>query len=123
MAAPFAQAAAALKTPGELSPITKTEFGYHILQLVERKPDSQRSFEDVSGSIVEKLRKDYITRQIADHVSVLQNKPLDANPDLVASLRTRFLPAGVVLPEDAAQAAAEDAAKKKAADKDAGTKP
>jgi parvulin-like peptidyl-prolyl isomerase len=118
MAAPFAQAAAALKKPGDISPITKTEFGFHVLQLIERKPDRQKTFVDVHDDLIAKMRKDYIEKQSADHASKFRGNPLEANPDLVASLRTRFLPAGVILPEDAAKAAAEAAAKKRA-EKDA----
>src|SRR5450432_3038577 len=114
MAAPFAQAAAALKKPGEISPVTKTEFGFHVLKLIERKPDTQKTFVDVHDDLIAKMRKDYIEKQSADHASKFRGNPLEANPDLVASLRTRFLPAGVILPEDAAKAAAEAAAKKRA---------
>lgn len=114
MAPPFAQAAAALKKPGEISPITKTQFGFHVLKLVERKPDTQKTFAEVRTDLIEKLRKDYVEKQSADHVAQLRSISLDANPDLIASLRTRFLPPGAVLPEDADKAAAEAAAKKRA---------
>jgi parvulin-like peptidyl-prolyl isomerase len=114
MAAPFAQAANALKTVGEVSPITKTEYGYHVLMLVGRKPDKQMTYAEVRDGLMLRLRKDYVERQTTDHTNQLRNNVLDANPDLVASLRTRFLPPGVVLPEDA-QAAADEAKKNKAA--------
>lgn len=35
---PFAEAAARLSSVGELSPVTETEFGYHVMMLLERTP-------------------------------------------------------------------------------------
>jgi peptidyl-prolyl cis-trans isomerase C len=119
MSAPFAQAATALKKPGEISPVTKTEFGFHLLQLVDRQPDKQSSFEEVRAGLITKLRADYIEKETANHVGQMRGNPLDANPDLVASLRERFLPPSVVLPEDAEAANAAAAARKAADDKNA----
>lgn len=36
---PFQSAAFALQTPGQLSPVIKTQFGYQIIKLIERTPD------------------------------------------------------------------------------------
>ncbi|HEY6077809.1 MAG TPA: peptidyl-prolyl cis-trans isomerase [Polyangiaceae bacterium] len=36
----FARAANALETPGQLSPIVRTKFGYHVIRLAERVPAS-----------------------------------------------------------------------------------
>jgi parvulin-like peptidyl-prolyl isomerase len=115
--AQFAQAASALKTPGEISPSIKTQFGYHVLMLVERKPDSQKTYAEAHEGLIAKLRQDYIDKQAKDHTDQLRNNPLDASPELVASLRTRFLPPGAVMPQEAGEAAREAA--KKAAEKDA----
>ena len=114
--AQFAQAATALKNPGDISPVVKTQFGYHVLMLVERKPDSQKTYAEVRDGLIAKLRDDYVEKQVKDHADQLRNNPLDANPELVASLRTRFLPPGTVLPQDVTEAAREAA--KKAADKE-----
>jgi len=110
----FSDAAKALKKPGEISPVVKTEFGYHVLKLIERKPDGQRSFAEVHDGLVQKLRDDFIERETKDHTNQLRGKPLDANPDLVASIRTRFLPAGAKLPSELATEANEEARRKKA---------
>ncbi len=115
MAAPFAKAALALTKVGQVSPIVKTEFGYHVLKLVRHKPDRQKSFDEIKVALIEKLRGDWVDQQMAQYTGDLRGKPLQASPDLVASLRTRFLAASEVTPEMAQKAAEEAAAKKKAA--------
>jgi parvulin-like peptidyl-prolyl isomerase len=100
MARPFADAAKNLEKPGELSPIVKTSYGYHILQLVSRQPSTPKSFADVRDQIIKKLRDNYITTELEQHTGDLRGKPLDANPDLVASLRTRYLKEGQILPSE-----------------------
>jgi peptidyl-prolyl cis-trans isomerase C len=113
--APFARAAEALKNPGDVSPIVKTKFGYHVLKLVAHQPDRQKSFDEIRGPLVQKLRSDWVDQRMAQYTGDLRGKPLNASPDLVASLRTRFLPAGTLTPE-MAQKAADEAAQKKAAE-------
>jgi peptidyl-prolyl cis-trans isomerase C len=55
MAAPFEAAAFSLKQPGDLSDVVKTEFGYHIIRLEERKPAARQAFEAVREPLVKNL--------------------------------------------------------------------
>ena len=107
MAKAFAEAATNLHEPNEISPVVKTQFGYHVLKFIQRSPDRQLPFEDVHDRIVARLKSNFIDAQMTQYTNEFRGKPLQANPDLVASLRTRYLPEGTVLPEDAAEAAAK----------------
>lgn len=50
MVEPFAAAAAALK-PGEISDPVKTNFGYHLIQLVSREPGKAQTFDQAKDAI------------------------------------------------------------------------
>ena len=108
---PFSAAAQALKVPGEISPVIKTKFGYHVLKLVTRTSDMPQTFDAVKASIVDQLRSDYITKQVSRHTDELRNAHIDANPELIASLRDRYGVAPTPGDADAAAAAAAAAAK------------
>jgi len=124
MVPPFAKAADALKTPGEISPIVKTEFGFHVLKLVSREPPTSISFDEVKDRLVMKLRDEYIEREAAAHSGQMRGNKLEANPDLVAEVRTHFLPPGAKLPSEIAEEANDEAMKKAAEERKAkGDKP
>lgn len=52
----FEQAAFALQKPGELSPVVESSFGFHIIELEERKPAGVRPFEDVKEGLMADAR-------------------------------------------------------------------
>ena len=53
---PFEEAAFALRTPGELSEPVVSQFGVHLIQLVEYSPAEQLTYEQVAKRIVEELK-------------------------------------------------------------------
>ena len=55
MVAEFEQAAFAMK-PGEISNPVKTSFGYHVIKVVDNKPDTTRPIAEVRSEIEEQLK-------------------------------------------------------------------
>ncbi len=86
----FATASSALKKPGDVSAPVKTAYGFHVIKLIERTSDKPSSFADVKDQIVARLRSEYVEKQVRAFTDTLRNLPVDANPGLVASLRTRY---------------------------------
>ena len=56
---PFEDAAFALPEPGNISDVVKTEYGYHILKLLDRQPAGIQAFEQVKDGIIKKLTDKY----------------------------------------------------------------
>ncbi|HYO15233.1 MAG TPA: peptidylprolyl isomerase [Thermoanaerobaculia bacterium] len=71
---PFEQAAFALQKPNDLSGVVQSQFGYHIIQLLERIPESQVPFEQAKGQIVQMLRQQQAQKQLEAQVQALKAK-------------------------------------------------
>jgi peptidyl-prolyl cis-trans isomerase C len=87
---PFEDAAFALKQPGDVAPLVETEFGVHVIQLVERKPAQARPFEAIKAQIVAEIENAHRAKLPAEHMDELNSLPLEADEAVVASLRTRY---------------------------------
>jgi peptidyl-prolyl cis-trans isomerase D len=102
----FDRAAFALK-PGEISDVVKTQYGYHIIQVIRKQEARLKPFEEVKGELAAQWKKEHandIMQQISDKVqTALQKDP--ANPEKVAAqfnmqvLRFNGISAGSSLPE------------------------
>ncbi|MCB1826616.1 MAG: peptidylprolyl isomerase [Candidatus Competibacteraceae bacterium] len=64
--APFAEALTKLN-PGEVSDVVETQFGFHLIKLLDRQPARLQSFEEVQPSIEQHLRKTYVQEQLRKH--------------------------------------------------------
>ena len=71
MVPPFDKAAFAMK-PGEISDVVETQFGYHIIKLVDKQAASTEKFEDVKQKITDYLKRDKVQKQISDYVEELK---------------------------------------------------
>jgi peptidyl-prolyl cis-trans isomerase C len=50
----FDEAVSKLK-PGEVSDVVQTSYGFHIIKLMETRPEEQAQFSDMKGSIQQHL--------------------------------------------------------------------
>lgn len=91
----FAAAVKALDAPGEIAPVVKTQFGYHVIVLVQRSAPRPRSYVEVKEKIISEIDNSMREARVQDHVDKLKGIEIEAVPEVVASLRTRYLPKNV----------------------------
>ncbi|HET7844829.1 MAG TPA: peptidylprolyl isomerase [Xanthomonadales bacterium] len=84
-----ATAARKLAKPNEFATV-QTPQGVVLMQFVERKPSRKLSFDEVKSLLVNEATMKARDAQLKGHLDSLSNLPLDANPETVASLRTRY---------------------------------
>lgn len=94
----FVAAVKQLRTNGEISPVVKTPFGYHIIKLEKRYPAQPQSYDKVKKRIVTELANRMRDERVKEHIDQLKSMEIEAKPDVVASLRTRYLPDGITEP-------------------------
>ncbi|HIJ82117.1 MAG TPA: peptidylprolyl isomerase, partial [Desulfuromonadales bacterium] len=68
MVAPFEEAVFALK-PGEVSNVVETQFGYHIIKLVEKSAAEKVEFKDVSAKIEEFLKAQKLNETVGEFLT------------------------------------------------------
>ena len=86
----FAEAASQLTQTGQISPVVKTKFGYHILYLIKRAPGRTRSYDEVKDGLLAELQAENVKQQILKYYEHMQNNEVESNAELVNSLRTRY---------------------------------
>jgi len=80
----FERAAFALK-PGEVSDVVKTQYGYHIIKVVERKEGEPKPFDQVKEQIRATLRNKGLQEQVQNHFDALKkDADLKINDDALA---------------------------------------
>lgn len=72
MVAPFDAAVQKMKTPGELSDVVETQFGYHIIKFTGRRPAGVRPFEQVKEPLMREAEAKILQDRRLAHVQELQ---------------------------------------------------
>lgn len=86
----FMEAIQAMTKDGQLADVVQTRLGYHIIRLTHRTAGRQKSFAEVQSQIIERLKAERVSAAIKDYTDNLRSVALDADPETVASLRTRY---------------------------------
>ena len=85
---PFADAVWGMQ-PGEIRGPVKTEFGWHVIQLVDVNPEVVRSFEEVRGELEPELRRTRVEKAFGDAQEELDTLAFESAGNL-ASVAARL---------------------------------
>jgi peptidyl-prolyl cis-trans isomerase D len=69
----FEDAVWALKQPGDIAPPVRTEFGWHVIELLGITPAQTRSFDDAKAQIEADLKRQKVTQKFAQAADQFQN--------------------------------------------------
>jgi len=69
----FEEAAFALR-PNEVSDIVETKFGYHLIKVIEKKPESTTAFEDAKDKLGQYLKQQKVQKEVSIYIHELKEK-------------------------------------------------
>jgi peptidyl-prolyl cis-trans isomerase C len=73
MVKPFEDVAFALKTE-EVSDIVETQFGYHIIKVIDKKPEKTVAYENVKKDLAQHLKQEKTNQEVKIYIQKLREK-------------------------------------------------
>lgn len=73
MVKPFEETAFTMKS-GQVSDMVETRFGYHLIMVTDRTPESTFSYEEVKDRLGQNLKQQKVQEAIAEYVATLKGK-------------------------------------------------
>ena len=73
MVKPFEEMAFALM-PGDVSDIVETRFGYHLIKVIEKKPETTIGFEDIKDRLGNYLKQERVQKEVSLYVQKLKEE-------------------------------------------------
>ncbi len=73
MVKPFEEKAFALQ-PGEVSDIVETQFGYHLIKVMDKKPETTIAYENIKDKLVQHLKREKVHKEVDLYVEKLKEK-------------------------------------------------
>jgi peptidyl-prolyl cis-trans isomerase D len=86
MVKPFEDAAFAT-APGQLAPVFRSDFGFHVLRVEERKAAQLRSFDEVKGELAREILGREAAREVAQGIAGRLAEAIKAGKSLEAAAR------------------------------------
>lgn len=71
MVRPFEETAFALKT-GETSDIVETRFGYHLIKVVDKRPEGKIAYEEVKEKLQQHVKQEKVRGEVETYVNQLK---------------------------------------------------
>lgn len=77
----FVAASMLLKTPGDITEPVKSQFGYHLIQLLSSNPAKTLPYEDAKKMIIERVAQDARRRVVSEYRGELTTHELKIYPE------------------------------------------